>query len=85
MFPRKFMALFVGRKFTIQTIKRSIRHHDRLLVMVTQRDSSAIELATRKEIFHVGTVSRVLQLLQMQDGDLKVLFEGLYRVQPQAL
>lgn len=37
-------------------------------------------MATRKEIFHVGTVSHVLQLLPMPDGDLKVLFEGLYRV-----
>ena len=80
MFPRCFMPLFVGRKSSIRTINRSIKHHDKLLVMVAQRDSSIVDLTTRKEIFHVGTVSRILQLLQMPDGDLKVLFEGLYRV-----
>lgn len=80
MFPRCFMPLFVGRKPSIRTINRSINHHDRLLVMVAQRDSSTVDLATRKEIFHIGTVSRILQLLQMPDSDLKVLFEGLYRV-----
>jgi ATP-dependent Lon protease len=47
--------------------------------MVAQRDSVAERLETRKELFHIGTVSRILQLLQMPDGGLKALFEGLYR------
>ncbi len=80
MLPRSFMPLFVGRKATIHAINRSIKHHDSLLVMVAQRDSSAVELASRREIFHVGTVSRILRTLPLPDDNWKMLFEGLYRV-----
>ena len=79
MFPKGIFPLFVGREFTIKTVMRSINHHDRRIFMVSQRDASIEHIETRRELFTVGTVSRILQAMRLPDGSLKVLFEGIHR------
>ncbi len=78
MFPRSIAPLFVGRETSIKAIEKAIEQYDRQILLVAQKDSTLTK-PEPKDLFHIGTVSRVLQLLRLPDGSIKVLFEGLYR------
>ncbi len=78
MFPRSIVPLFVGRETSVKAIENALESHDRQILLVAQRDSSLTQ-PKREDMFDVGTVSRILQLLRLPDGTIKVLFEGLYR------
>ena len=78
MFPRSIAPLFVGRETSIKAIETAIEQHDRQIFLVAQRDPSLTK-PEAGDLFEIGTVSRVLQLLRLPDGSIKVLFEGLYR------
>jgi len=78
MFPRSIAPLFVGRETSIKAIETAIEQHDRQIFLVAQRDPALTKPETQ-DLFVIGTVSRVLQLLRLPDGSIKVLFEGLYR------
>ena len=78
MFPRSITPLFVGRESSIKAIENAIENHDRQILLVAQKDSSVSKPAV-SDLFELGTVSRILQLLRLPDGSIKVLFEGMYR------
>ncbi len=78
MFPRAIIPLFVGRKSSIRAIETAIEEHGKEIFLVAQRDAN-IEDPTAEDLYEVGTVSKILQMLKLPDGTIKVLFEGLYR------
>ena len=78
MFPRSIVPLFVGREASIKAIDAALESYNREILLVAQRDSTETHPAD-EAMFEVGTVSRILQLLRLPDGTIKVLFEGLYR------
>ncbi len=78
MFPRSIVPLFVGRDTSIKAIETALEQYDRRIFLVAQRDSALTKPGV-EELFSVGTVSRILQLLRLPDGTIKVLFEGLAR------
>ena len=78
MFPRSIVPLFVGREASIKAIDAALEGFNREILLVAQKDSTETHPAD-DGMFEVGTVSRILQLLRLPDGTIKVLFEGLYR------
>ncbi|MDR2075706.1 MAG: LON peptidase substrate-binding domain-containing protein, partial [Desulfovibrio sp.] len=78
MFPKSIVPLFVGREASIRAIETAIDQHERHILLVAQKDS-ALARPLGADLFEVGTVSRILQLLRLPDGTIKVLFEGLFR------
>ncbi len=78
MFPRSIVPLFVGRDASIKAIESAIALHDKHIFLVTQRVPEK-EKPEAGDLFAIGTVSRILQMLRLPDGTIKVLFEGLYR------
>ncbi len=78
MFPRAIAPLFVGREASIRAIERAAGDFDKQILLVTQRDSN-VERPGFSDLFEIGTVCRILQLLRLPDGTIKVLFEGLHR------
>jgi len=78
MFPRSIVPLFVGREASIKAIESAIALHDKHIFLVTQK-SPEKEKPEPDDLFAVGTVSRILQMLRLPDGTIKVLFEGLSR------
>ena len=78
MFPKSVAPLFVGREASIRAIEQAASDFDKLILLVPQRDS-AVERPGFADLFEIGTVCRILQLLGLPDGTIKVLFEGLYR------
>ena len=78
MFPRSIVPLFVGRDASIKAIESAISDYDKRIFLVTQRTPEK-EHPEAGDLFEVGTVAKVLQMLKLPDGTIKVLFEGLYR------
>jgi len=78
MFPRSIVPLFVGREASIKAIESSLSNYDKKIFLVAQR-SPEKEKPGNEDLFEVGTVSKILQLLRLPDGTIKVLFEGQYR------
>ena len=80
MFPRSIAPLFVGREASIKAIEQAVAAHDKKIFLVAQR-SPETEKPTSQDLFEMGTVSKILQMLRLPDGTIKVLFEGLYRAE----
>ena len=78
MFPRSIVPLFVGREASIKAIESAISDYGKKIFLVAQREPE-LEKPGPEDLFEVGTVSKILQLLRLPDGTIKVLFEGLYR------
>mgnify|MGYP001457274734 FL=1 len=80
MFPRSIAPLFVGREASIKAIEQAVAAHDKKIFLVAQR-SPETEKPNPDDLFAMGTVSKILQMLRLPDGTIKVLFEGLYRAE----
>jgi len=72
------VPLFVGREKSIRALQTAI-DNDQNIVLATQKDA-AIEHPEAKDIFKVGTLGTVVQLVKLPDGTVKVLVEGIERV-----
>lgn len=78
MFPRAIMPLFVGRDASIRAIEAGLADYGKKIFLVAQREPDT-EKPGADDLYRVGVVSKVLQVLRLPDGTIKVLFEGLYR------
>lgn len=78
VFPGMAAPLFVGRPKSIVALE-SVLREDRPIVLVTQRDPK-LENPGPKDLYSVGTLANVLQILKLPDGTVKVLVEGISRV-----
>jgi len=78
MFPKSIVPLFVGRDSSIKAIETALDKYDKRIFLVAQKDPGQ-ERPDVDGLYGVGTVSKVLQMLRLPDGTIKVLFEGLYR------
>ncbi|MGA9574087.1 MAG: LON peptidase substrate-binding domain-containing protein, partial [Lysobacterales bacterium] len=78
VYPHMVIPLFVGRDRSILALDQSM-NIDKRIVLVTQR-SAEIDEPSESDLFTVGTLATVLQLLKLPDGTTKVLVEGGERV-----
>ncbi len=78
IFPSIVVPLFVGRKKSIKALEEVMKS-DKSVILVTQKNSE-VDDPTEKDIYSFGCLSKVLQLLKLPDGTVKVLIEGLARV-----
>ena len=77
VFPHMIVPLFVGREKSIKALEEVMRS-DTFILLATQKNASDDDPAT-DQIFEVGTLASVLQLLKLPDGTVKVLVEGATR------
>ncbi len=78
VFPNMVIPLFVGRAKSIRALERSMESGKSIL-LVAQKDASEDEPSI-ENIYNVGTVASILQMLKLPDGTVKVLVEGERRV-----
>ncbi len=78
VFPHMVIPLFVGRDKSMQALERAMEADKRIL-LVAQK-SAETDDPTGADLYTVGTLAQVLQLLKLPDGTIKVLVEGLARV-----
>src|SRR5687768_18584406 len=74
VFPHMIVPLFVGREKSIRALEEVMKD-DKQILLVAQKNASQDDPG-RDDIYRVGTVSSVLQLLKLPDGTVKVLVEG---------
>src|ERR1700760_3956806 len=74
VFPHMIVPLFVGREKSVRALEAVMRE-DKQILLVAQKNAAQDDPAT-EDIYRVGTVSTILQLLKLPDGTVKVLVEG---------
>ena len=79
VFPHMIVPLFVGREKSIRALEEVMRD-DKQILLVAQKNASQDDPGI-DDIYRVGTVSSVLQLLKLPDGTVKVLVEGNARAE----
>ncbi|MCX8092587.1 MAG: LON peptidase substrate-binding domain-containing protein, partial [Candidatus Goldbacteria bacterium] len=78
IFPNMVIPLFVGREKSIKALEVAMER-DRIIFLVAQKDARTDD-PQKKDIYQVGTISEILQILKLPDGAIRVLVEGLTRV-----
>ena len=77
VFPHMIVPLFVGREKSVRALE-DVMKDDKQILLVAQKNASQDD-PEPGDIYDVGTVSTVLQLLKLPDGTVKVLVEGVQR------
>ncbi|WP_396586481.1 endopeptidase La [Bermanella sp. R86510] len=79
VYPHMVIPLFVGRDKSIRALE-SAMEGEKKIFLVAQKNAATDE-PTREDVYDVGTVATILQLLKLPDGTVKVLVEGSYRAE----
>lgn len=77
VYPHMVIPLFVGREKSIRGLEAAMEH-DKKIILVAQKDPAKDDPAP-EDLFSVGTIASILQMLKLPDGTVKVLVEGLRR------
>ncbi len=79
VFPSMVIPFIVGRKFSINAIEEAMRTDKKVFLIMQKRAN--IEHPKAKDLYKVGTICEILQILKIPDGTIKVLVEGLKRAE----
>ncbi len=79
VFPHMVIPLFVARERSVKALEETM-NGDKKIVLVTQKQSE-IEEPQASDLYEIGTIASILQMLRLPDGTTKVLVEGLERIQ----
>ena len=79
VFPNMIVPLFVGRSKSIKALESAEKNQKEIL-LVAQKDANVDE-PDRDDVYKIGTLANILQLLKLPDGTVKVLVEGLERAE----
>ncbi|MCH9045234.1 MAG: LON peptidase substrate-binding domain-containing protein, partial [SAR324 cluster bacterium] len=77
IYPGMTVPFFIGRKQSMEAVENAV-NSDRRIFVVTQIDT-AIERPEKSDLFEVGTIGNVLQIMRLPNGTLKALFEAKSR------
>src|SRR5579875_3811717 len=77
VFPHMIVPLFVGREKSVRALE-AVMKDDKQILLVAQKNAAQDD-PSADDIYRVGTVSTILQLLKLPDGTVKVLVEGSRR------
>src|SRR5215469_15821834 len=77
VFPGMIVPLFVGRDKSIKALDDVAKRENKIL-LVTQKNAGQDD-PSAADIYRVGTVATILQILRLPDGTVKVLIEGIER------
>ena len=77
VFPHTMARFVIGRPASVNALETALAG-DRLIFLATQHDAT-IDEPTSEQIFEVGTVARISHSLRLQDGNIKVMVDGIGR------
>ena len=78
VFPSMIVPLFVGRDKSIKALNEVMKTNKKI-ILVTQKNPE-IDDPSSENLYNFGCESKILQLLKLPDGTIKVLVEGIDRV-----
>ncbi len=77
MFPSMVVPLFVGRDKSVRALEEVVKREGKIL-LVTQKNGG-VDDPRESDLYKMGTIGNILQLLRLPDGTVKVLVEGIAR------
>ena len=77
VFPHMIVPLFVGREKSINALE-DVMQEDKQVFLATQKNAG-VDDPSYDDVFEIGTIGTILQLLKLPDGTVKVLVEGTQR------
>jgi len=83
VYPHMVIPLFVGREKSIQALDVAMRS-DKRIMLVAQKQAD-VDDPKADDLYRIGTVATILQLLKLPDGTVKVLVEGVDRARIEKL
>jgi ATP-dependent Lon protease len=83
VYPHMVIPLFVGREKSILALEQAMKV-DKQILLLAQKQADVDDPAA-KDLYDVGTVATILQLLKLPDGTVKVLVEGVERARVESL
>ena len=83
IFPGVVTPLFVGRESSINSLQKAMSD-DKSVMLIAQKEPNT-ENPEKKDLYEIGTISTILQLIKLPDGTYKVLVEGIKRAKLQKL
>ena len=78
VYPKMIVPIFVGREKSIEAVQRANDKGSEMVLIMQKKGD--IEVPSAKDLYKVGTLCNVLQMLKLPDGTIKLLVEGLERV-----
>ncbi len=77
IYPEMIVPLFIGRKKSILSLELAMKQNKKIM-LIAQKNSNK-ENPNIKDLFKIGILSNILQILKLPDGTIKILIEGIYR------
>lgn len=84
IFPHMVIPLFVGRPRSIAALEEAVDNTNKRIVLVAQKAANKDEPAP-EDIYEMGVIANILQLLKLPDGTVKVLVEGIQRTRLESI
>jgi ATP-dependent Lon protease len=79
IFPEMIVPLNVGRERSIKALDRAVRASSSV-VLITQRSSETEEVTSVEELYSIGTVAKIAQVIRLPDGTIRAIVQGQRRV-----
>ena len=77
VFPHMIAPLFVGREQSVKALNH-VMSGDKKIFLLSQKNSK-VDIPSKENLYSFGTVAKIIQMLKLPDGTLKVLVEGMQR------
>ncbi|MBA4602680.1 endopeptidase La [Thermoactinomyces mirandus] len=78
VFPTMVLHLDVGREKSVQALEKAMVDDENMILLATQKELQ-IEVPTEEDIYEIGTIAKIRQMLKLPNGTIRVLVEGLKR------
>lgn len=80
IFPEMVLHFDVARKASVAALSAAMESEERLVFLTAQKDIS-VEMPRENDIYHIGCIAKVKQLLKLPGGNIRVLVEGIKRAE----
>ena len=78
VYPHMVIPLFVGREKSIEALDAAMQDNKKILLLAQK--NAEVDDPSQEDLYNIGTLSTILQMLKLPDGTIKVLVEGGERV-----
>jgi len=78
IFTNMMLPLFLGREKSIIAAEEAIQNSERFIFITTQKDSTQVD-PTADSMYSVGTIAKILRMLNLPDGRIKILIQGIIK------
>ncbi len=79
IFPEMIVPLEVGRERSVKALERAVRANSPV-ALIAQRDNEAEEINSVDELYTVGTLAKIAQLIRLQNGTIRAIVQGQRRI-----